>query len=113
MKKHLLIVLAPLLAAASLSAQTVTLQFTARDATDHYVQLDSVTITNYTRSWQETIFWPDTTLTLQIGVGIEDAGTGGMPSLKLSQNNPNPFSGMTEVELSVADKGKSRWKYLI
>ena len=42
MKKHLLIVLAPLLAAASLSAQTVTLQFTARDATDHYVQLDSV-----------------------------------------------------------------------
>ena len=106
MKKHLLIVLAPLLAAASLSAQTVTLQFTARDATDHYVQLDSVTITNYTRSWQETIFWPDTTLTLQIGVGIEDAGIGGMPSLKLSQNNPNPFSGMTEVELSVADKGE-------
>lgn len=106
MKKHLLIVLAPLLAAASLSAQTVTLQFTGRDATGHYVQLDSVTITNYTRNWQETVFWPDTTLTLQIGTGIEDAGTGGTPSLKLSQNNPNPFSGMTEVELSVADKGK-------
>lgn len=106
MKKHLLIVLAPLLAAASLSAQTVTLQFTGRDATGHYVQLDSVIITNYTRNWQETVFWPDTTLTLQIGTGIEDAGTGGTPSLKLSQNNPNPFSGMTEVELSVADKGK-------
>ena len=106
MKKHLLIVLAPLLAAASLSAQTITLQFTGRDAIGHYVQLDSVTITNFTRNWQETVFWPDTTLTLQIGTGIEDAGTGGTPSLKLSQNNPNPFSGMTEVELSVADKGK-------
>lgn len=51
-----------MLAAASLSAQTITLQFTARDATDNYVQLDSVIITNFTRNWQETVFWPDNNL---------------------------------------------------
>ena len=106
MRKHLLIALATLLATASLSAQSITLQFTGRDATDHYMQLDSVTITNFIRNWQETVFWPDTTLTLQVSTGVEDMGTGSVPSLKLSQNNPNPFSGVTEVELSVADKGK-------
>ena len=106
MRKHLLIALATLLAATSLCAQTVTLQFTGRDAADHYVQLDSVIITNLTRNWQETVFWPDTTLTLQVGTGVENVGTGCVSSLQLSQNNPNPFSGVTEVELSVADKGK-------
>lgn len=106
MRKHLLIVLASLLTAVSLSAQTVTLQFTGRDAANHYVPLDSVIITNFTRNWQETVFWPDTTLTLQVGTGVEDVGIGSVPSLQLSQNNPNPFSGLTEVELAVADKGK-------
>jgi uncharacterized protein (TIGR02145 family) len=106
MKKHLLIALVTSLAAANMSAQTITLQFTGRDATDHYVQLDSVIITNLTRNWQETILWPDTTLVLQVGTGIEEGGSGITPSLQLSQNNPNPFSGMTEVELAVADKGR-------
>ena len=106
MKKSLLIVVTILLAAASLSAQTVTLQFTGRDASDHYVQLDSVTITNLTRNWKETVVWPDTTLTLQVGTGIDDIGMGIGSSLQLLQNNPNPFSGMTEVELSVIDRGK-------
>ncbi|MBQ7551410.1 MAG: hypothetical protein IJT04_07780 [Bacteroidales bacterium] len=107
MKKQILsiiigtIVLAFLFGA--LQAQTVTLTFTGKDANNQYVQLNRVAITNLTKGWQETIYWPDTTLTMQnttgIGVSVADGGFG------LSQNNPNPFTGTTDVNLTVADAG--------
>ena len=84
-------------------AQTVTLTFTGRDAVDHYVQLNRMSITNLTKSWQETIYWPDTTLTMQNGTGIDESVANG--GFVLSQNNPNPFSGTTDVNLTVADAG--------
>ncbi|MDD6582684.1 MAG: FISUMP domain-containing protein [Bacteroidales bacterium] len=84
-------------------AQTVTLTFTGRDAADHYVQLNRVSITNLTKGWQETIYWPDTTLTMQNGTGIDESVANG--GFALSQNNPNPFSGTTDVNLTVADAG--------
>ena len=84
-------------------AQTVTLTFTAKDAANHYVQLNRVAITNLTKSWQETIYWPDTTLTMQNGTGIDEPAT--HSSFALSQNNPNPFSGSTDVSLTVAEAG--------
>ena len=88
----------------TLAAQTVTLTFTAKDAANHYVQLNRVTITNLTKSWQETIYWPDTVLTMQNGTGIDDHTLDG--GFALSQNNPNPFSGTTEVSLTTVDEGK-------
>ena len=84
-------------------AQTVTLTFTGRDAVDHYVQLNRMSITNLTKSWQETIYWPDTTLTMQNGTGIDESVANG--GFVLSQNNPNPFSVTTDVNLTVADAG--------
>ena len=92
-----------ILAIGTLGAQTVTLTFTGRDAANHYVQLNRVSITNLTKSWQETIWWPDTVLQLQNGTGIDDhiANDG----FALSQNNPNPFSGTTDVTLTVAEDG--------
>ena len=88
------------------AAQTVT--FTGREAGSRYVQLDRVTVTNLTQGWQETLFWPDTVLTLRstaqngvIGIG-ELAENGG---LVLSQNNPNPFNATTDVRLTVAEAG--------
>ncbi len=84
-------------------AQTITLTFTGRDAADHYVQLNRVSITNLTKGWQETIYWPDTTLTMQNGPGIDESVANG--GFVLSQNNPNPFSGTTDVNLTVADAG--------
>ena len=84
-------------------AQTVTLTFTGRDAVDHYVQLNRMSITNLTKSWQETIYWPDTTLTMQNGTGIDESVANG--GFALSQNNPNPFTGTTDVNLTVADAG--------
>ena len=84
-------------------AQTVTLTFTGRDAASHYVQLNRVEITNLTKNWQETIYWPDTTLKMQNGTGIDESVANG--AFVLSQNNPNPFSRTTDVNLTVADAG--------
>ncbi|MBR4535393.1 MAG: T9SS type A sorting domain-containing protein [Bacteroidales bacterium] len=64
-----------------------------------------MSITNLTKGWQETIYWPDTTLTMQNGTGIADVEIHGRVSLQMSQNNPNPFTGTTEVNLMVANEG--------
>ena len=89
---------------AAAFAQSVTLTFTAKDAANNYVQLNRVVITNLTKGWQETIYWPDTTLTMQNGTGIADIEMQGRASLQLSQNNPNPFTGTTEVSMMVAEE---------
>ena len=85
------------------SAQTVTLTFTGQDAANQHVQLDSVSVTNQTKGWSETLVWPDTILTMQNGTGIDETVANG--GFGLSQNNPNPFSGITDVNLTVADAG--------
>ncbi len=93
-----------LFVAVQVQAQSVTLTFTGKDANNNWVQLDRVSITNLTRGWQETIYWPDTTLTMQNGgTGIDDYANNG--GFVLSQNNPNPFNGTTDVLLMVADAG--------
>ena len=84
-------------------AQTVTLTFTGRNAANHYMQLDRVVITNQTKGWQETIYWPDTTLIMQNVTGIDESVAN--DGFGLSQNNPNPFNGTTDVNLTVADAG--------
>lgn len=90
------------------AAQTVT--FTGRDASSRYVQLNRVVVTNLTKGWQQTLFWPDTALTMESTIqngitGIGDVETQRMASLQLSQNNPNPFNATTEVRLTVAEIG--------
>lgn len=104
--KKLLSILVVILISTSAFAQSVILTFTAKDATNQYVQLNRVTITNLTKGWQETIYWPDTTLTMLNGTGIADiVGANDYSPLRLSQNNPNPFTGTTEVGLMVATDG--------
>ena len=104
MKKTFLLLICLLVCCVAAFSQSVTLTFTAKDVANHYVQLNRVTITNLTKSWQETIYWPDTTLTMQNGTGIADVETCHGASLQLSQNNPNPFTGTTEVSLMVAEE---------
>ncbi len=103
--KKLLSFLAVVLISTAAFAQSVTLTFTAKDAANQHVQLNRVAITNLTKGWQETIYWPDTTLTMQNGTGIANVETCHGASLQLSQNNPNPFTGTTEVSLMVATEG--------
>ncbi len=103
MKKFLLLV-CMIACCTAVFAQSVTLTFTAKDAANQHVQLNRVSITNLTKGWQETIYWPDTTLIMQNGTGIADVETHRGTSLQLSQNNPNPFTGTTEVSLMVAEE---------
>lgn len=86
-------------------SQTVTLTFTGRDGANRHVPMNRVVVTNLTRGWQETLVWPDTVLTMQNGVGIHDVETQNIASLQLSQNNPNPFNGATDVLLTALDAG--------
>ena len=86
-------------------AQTVTLTFTACDTNGRYVQLDRVVVNNITEGWQETIYWPDTVLTLQVGSGIGAVETHEHASLQLSQNTPNPFHGTTFATLMLPEAG--------
>ena len=88
---------------ATLSAQTVTLTFTAQDAFGQYVQIDRVVVTNQTKGWEEIIQWPDTTFLMQNSLGVDDYL--GKREFALSQNNPNPFVSTTDVELAVVDEG--------
>lgn len=76
-------------------AQSLT--FTGRDADKRYAQLNRVVVTNHSQGWQETLYWPDTTLS------VENATEPDI--LVLSQNNPNPFNISTEVNLGVAEAG--------
>ena len=103
MKKICLIltILLPLCA----GAQSVSLSFSGRDAYNNWVQLDHVVVTNQTKGWEETIYWPDTTMVMQNGTGIYDVETMCTSSLQLSQNTPNPFNGTTNVLLALADAG--------
>ncbi len=86
-------------------AQTITLNFTGVYVASRHMLLDRVIVTNLSQNWQETIYWPDTTLVLNNGTGIHDVETHGRASLQLSQNNPNPFTGTTYANLTVAEDG--------
>ena len=104
MKKILLSIIL-LALCVSVFAQTATFTFTGRDATDRWVRLNRVVITNQTQNWSETVAWPDTVLTIENGTGIYDIETMYTSSLQLSQNHPNPFNGTTDVFLTAADAG--------
>lgn len=102
--KYFLLSLFALFLCVDSFAQTVTLTFSGRDAQNQYIQLNRVMVSNITRGWQETIEWPDTVLIMQDGTGIEEmAQTETLP--RLSQNNPNPFNGITDVTLTLAAAG--------
>ena len=82
-------------------AQTVTLTFSGKDESNRYVRIDSVVVENLTKGWQETLVYPDTTLTMTVssgdGIAILDA------PLTLSPNNPNPFDGTTFVNVNLSE----------
>lgn len=81
----------------STMAQKLTISFTGRNADKKNIQLSRVVVTNHSKGWQETLYWPDTVLTMENMT--EDK------VLVLSQNNPNPFNGTTEANLTMAEGG--------
>jgi uncharacterized protein (TIGR02145 family) len=105
MKKTVtLITIMMLFAAVSAQTDTMYVNFTGHYAdNDQWIQLNSVKVQNLTRGWTEILFYPDTELVLIKGTGIQDRLNSN--GLVLSQNMPNPFSGLTFVNLNVAEPG--------
>ena len=73
---------------------SVTLVFSGEDQQGSYVKMNGITIQNLSRDWQETLLFPDTIYTLNIGVGIEDVQQAN--EMKVM---PNPFEGHTRVNI--------------
>ena len=91
---------------ALLSAQTVSVTFSGRLAeNEEYLPLSYVVVQNQTRGWKEVLVWPDTVLMMTDVTGIQERPNTDL--LALYQNTPNPFSGTTDVQLSVAEPGSA------
>ena len=97
MKKNFCIFTLLTLFVTGLWAQT-TVVFTGRDNIGGYVQLHHVVVENLTQQWSDTLFYPDTILIMQ-GVGVP--AHSGAGRFSLSQNTPNPFSGVTDFSLTL------------
>ncbi len=80
----------------SLVAQTTELRFTGEDRNHLHVRLDKVQIINYTQSWMETIFYPDTVLILYGGTGITTLDEA---STSFSSVMPNPSYGISDINV--------------
>ena len=80
-----------------LKAQETSISFIGKNEfSQSYVQLRSVYAKNLSRLWEEMLYYPDTTLVLSYQDGIGEAEATG---IRLLQNVPNPFDGMTDISL--------------
>lgn len=100
MKIKLFTLLAVMSLAVVSISQNITLKFTGATNAGDYVRLDSVRVQNLSRSWNETVVYPDTVFTLQ-QTGIADAqgATADIASY------PNPFNGTTNVAVTMPQSG--------
>lgn len=79
----------------------VTLQFTGKNQNGDYVQLSGVVVENLSQHWQEVLYYPDTILNIGV-TGIEETGLGNK-GVRLFQNVPNPFVGVTDFALQLPE----------
>ena len=79
----------------------VTLQFTGRNQNGQFVPLNNVYVENLTKRWQEMLYYPDTILNI-MSTGVEDFGQNGN-GVRLFQNVPNPFDGVTDFALQLPE----------
>ena len=88
------------LALGTAFAQNITLEFTGATNGGVYVRMDSVRVQNVSRSWSETVFYPDTVLTFQQTGIAEVQGT--MANITAY---PNPANGTTNVAVTMPQSG--------
>lgn len=79
----------------------LTLQFTGKNQNGDYVQLSGVVVENLSQHWQEVLYYPDTILNIGVS-GIEETGLGNK-GVRLFQNVPNPFVGVTDFALQLPE----------
>ena len=83
---------------------TMELTFMA-DINEQYVSLDSIFIENLTQGGDTTLYSPDTILSLEYTLGVNEIGLS-ENSFSISQNYPNPFTDQTTINLNLPDKEK-------
>ncbi len=87
-----IVVFAALSLAVAVAFSQTTLTFTGTKEQGRYLRMDSVKVTNITRSWSETVVYPDTVLVLaNTGLALAEAS-----QLRLSAY-PNPGNGRTTI----------------
>ena len=79
-------------------SQTINLSFTANEACS-YVPIDSILIENLTKNTDTVLYFPDTTLSMQISY-IENSDSLEQ-NFRLLQNYPNPFDYKTNIDVFV------------
>jgi uncharacterized protein (TIGR02145 family) len=120
MKTKIILSVLALVVMASAFGQKPTLEltFTAIDNVS-YVQLDSIKVMNRTQVSNSVIYWPDTTLTMEINPGdllLYIGYSTGYPvgiqeinhyreNFQVFQNYPNPVKDHTMVSLYIPEKG--------
>ena len=97
MKKYLLLISLIIVTMCAFS-QELTVKFIGRLNDSFYQRLDSVSFTNLTRGWSETVIYPDTIIVVGSTVNVSDNE---MQVAGFGQNVPNPFDCNTSVELSI------------
>lgn len=106
MKRNLLMMIALLAVMMPIQAQeTVKLIFTATTMDGSYSPFTSVSATNLTRGWTESLLYPDTVLVLTNSVGIGEQKD--FDGLRLGDAFPNPFNKETNVLLEMPEDGET------
>ena len=83
---------------------TIDLSFTAK-YNEQYVALDSVLIENLTQGGDTILFLPDTELSLNFIVGIDNSFYS-ESTFTISQNFPNPFKDKTDIMMDLLQQEK-------
>lgn len=84
------------------SQSGITLSFTGIYDTS-YIQIDSVVIVNQTQNCDTVLMWPDTVLHFSyVGIPKFEKHEN---TIKVFQNQPNPFENETTVLISIPDEG--------
>ena len=104
-KVFTLLTLISLAMAQTAISQNITLKFTGATGGGEFVRLDSVQVQNMSRSWSETLVYPDTVLEFST-TGI--IGAQGVPAEITAY--PNPFSGTTNVTVTMPQGGNASFQ---
>lgn len=82
-------------------SQQITVKFTGQLNNSRYQRLDSVKVTDISKGWTETVYYPDTIAILR---QTNSLGTITSDNNALYQNAPNPFDCTTTAELAISSQ---------
>jgi uncharacterized protein (TIGR02145 family) len=100
----LLIAMCTMMTGAYAQEPSITLTFDAQYQGEA-IMLDSIFIQNLTQGGDTMLYWPETTLMIDITTGFSETVQSFGKRFEVSQNIPNPFAYMTSVGVFIAEKG--------